>query len=72
MICKLSYSFGLYGNLFCFAHAVLSRTFILALVGWLVSKLGTFSVGCVLTFCPVCFGGLGGFASLFAVSSLLC
>jgi hypothetical protein len=51
---------------------VLSRTYILALVGWLVRKLGTLSVGGVLTFCSVCFGGLGGFASLLAVSSLLC
>jgi hypothetical protein len=59
------------GNLFCFTHVVLRRTFILALVGWLVSKLELFSVGCVLTLCFVCFDGLGGFASLLAVSSLL-
>jgi hypothetical protein len=41
-------------------------------MGLLVHKLGTFSFGGVFTFCFVCFGGLGGFASLLAVSSLLC
>jgi hypothetical protein len=39
---------GAGGTLFCFTPAVLSRTSILALVGWMVSKLGTFYVGCVL------------------------
>jgi hypothetical protein len=58
---------GAGGTLFCFTPAVLSRTSIMALVGWMVSKLGTFYVGCVLTSCAVCFGGLGGFASLFAI-----
>jgi hypothetical protein len=62
---------GAGGTLFCFTHVVLRRTSILALVVWMVSKLGTFYVGCVLTPCAVCFGGLGGFASLFAVF-LLC
>jgi hypothetical protein len=61
MIHKLSHSFGLWWE------------FILnySLVGLLVHKLGTLSVGGVFTFCSVCFGGLGGFASFLAVSSLL-
>jgi hypothetical protein len=44
----------------------------MSLVGLLAHKLGTLSVGGAFTFCFGCFGGLGGFASLLAVSSLLC
>jgi hypothetical protein len=47
-------------------------SYTMSLVGLLAHKLGTLSVGGVFTFCSVCFGGHGGFASLLAVSSLLC
>jgi hypothetical protein len=44
----------------------------MSLVGLLVRKLGTLSVGGVFTLCSGCFGGLGGFSSLLDVSSSLC
>jgi hypothetical protein len=70
MLHTLSYYFGCWWDCILFSTAVLSRTSILALVVWMVSKLGTFYVGSVITFCAVCFGGLVGFASLLVVFPL--